>query len=255
MRLQGKYAVITGAGSGIGRASALLFAREGAGVMVSDINWEAAEATRHDIRQLGGQCRSVKCDVTRAEEVDELLQTTMDTFGRVDVLFNNAGVPMGATPTENVTETLWDTLMAVNVKGIFLACRAVIPIMKRQGSGVILNTSSTAAVRPRPGLTPYNASKGAVAVFTRSLALELAMFHIRVNAINPVAVDTPMLNEFIGAHTEQGILAGRQQFAETIPLGRLATPEDIAFAALYLASEEAALVTGVCLDVAGGRTI
>lgn len=255
MRLDGKYVIITGAGSGIGRASAMLFAREGASIIAVDINLESAETTARDIRQQGGKSRSVQCDVTKVSDIDALIETALQQFHQIDILFNNAGVAMAYTPTENVTEDLWDTIMSVNVKSIFLMCRAVIPIMKAQNSGVILNTSSTAAVRPRPGLTPYNASKGAVSVFTGSLALELAPFHIRVNAINPVAVDTPMLNEFIGTTSEQGIKSGRQQFADTIPLGRLAAAEDIAFAALYLASDEAALVTGICLDVAGGRTI
>ncbi|MDA8195358.1 MAG: glucose 1-dehydrogenase [Thermaerobacter sp.] len=255
MRLAGKHAIITGAGSGIGRASALLFAQEGASIVAADINLQSAEATARDIRQQGGKGRGVACDVTKASDIDALIETARQQFHQIDIVFNNAGVPMAFTPLEEVTEDLWDTIMAVNVKSLFLMCRAVIPIMKDQQSGVILNTSSTAAVRPRPGLTPYNASKGAVSVLTGSLALELAPFHIRVNAINPVAVDTPMLNEFIGAPSESGIQAGRQQFADTIPLGRLATPRDIAFAALYLASDEAALVTGTCLDVAGGRTV
>ena len=145
--------------------------------------------------------------------------------------------------------------MAINVKGVFLGCRAVIPIMKQQGGGVILNTASTAAVRPRPGLTAYNATKGAVLVLTRSLALELAPSKIRVNAINPVAGDTPMLAGFIGSQDPATVASGKKRFQETVPLGRLATPDDVAHAALFLCSDEASLITGAGLDVDGGRDV
>ncbi|MCY0899023.1 MAG: glucose 1-dehydrogenase [Firmicutes bacterium] len=255
MRLADKVAIITGAGSGIGRATSALLAREGAMVVAVDINKSQVDDTAQEILSAGGACVSAYCDVTNADDIQRVVDLTLKRYQKIDVLFNNAGMPMSFTPTEEVSLELWQAIMAVNVTGIFLGCRAVIPIMKSQRSGVILNTASTAAVRPRPGLTPYNASKGAVTVFTRSLALELAPYGIRVNAVNPVAVDTPMLNQFIGANRTGDPAQGRQQFEQSIPLGRLATPMDIAFAVLYLASEEAAMVTGVCLDVAGGRTI
>jgi 3-oxoacyl-[acyl-carrier protein] reductase len=255
VRLADKVAIITGAGSGIGRATSALLAREGAMVVAVDINKSQADDTAQEILSAGGACVSAYCDVTNADDIQRVVDLTLKRYQKIDVLFNNAGMPMSFTPTEEVSLELWQAIMAVNVTGIFLGCRAVIPIMKSQRSGVILNTASTAAVRPRPGLTPYNASKGAVTVFTRSLALELAPYGIRVNAVNPVAVDTPMLNQFIGANRTGDPTQGRQQFEQSIPLGRLATPMDIAFAVLYLASEEAAMVTGVCLDVAGGRTI
>lgn len=255
MRLKDKVAVITGAGSGFGRGTALLFAREGARVVVADRDEAAAEATAEAIRQAGGEAWAVRVDVTDPEAVETLVAGTAARYGRIDVLHNNAGVPMPFTPLEEVSLEQWERIFRVNVTGVFLGCRAVIPVMKRQGGGVILNTASTAAVRPRPGLAPYNASKGAVAVLTRTLALELAPYRIRVNAINPVAGDTPMLRGFIGADAGEAYEAGRRRFAESVPLGRLSTPEDVAYAALYLCSDEASLVTGVLLDVDGGRDV
>lgn len=255
MRLQQKVAVITGSGSGFGRGTAELFAQEGARVVVADIAGDKAEGVAQHIRHQGGEALAVTCDVTNLSDVEALMERALAEYGRIDILHNNAGIPMTFTPIEEVALDLWEKIMAVNLKSVFLGCRAVVPTMKQQGGGVILNTASTAAVRPRPGLTPYNASKGAVAVMTRSLALELAPFHIRVNAINPVAGDTPMLSGFIGAESAGGLEAGRERFRQTVPLGRLSIPEDIGYAALYLCSDEASLVTGVCLDVDGGRDV
>jgi 3-oxoacyl-[acyl-carrier protein] reductase len=254
-RLVGKIAVITGAGSGFGRGTAEVFAREGATVVVVDVNEATARETVDGIWAAGGQARAMACDVSRADQVQRVMEETQRGYGRIDILFNNAGIPMSFTPLEDVDEASWDRLMAINVKGVFLGCRAVIPIMKQQGGGVILNTASTAAVRPRPGLTAYNATKGAVLVLTRSLALELAPSKIRVNAINPVAGDTPMLAGFIGSQDPATVASGKKRFQETVPLGRLATPDDIAHAALFLCSDEASLITGVGLDVDGGRDV
>lgn len=254
-RLAGKIVVITGAGSGFGKGTAEVFAREGATVVVVDVNEATARETVDGIRAAGGQARAMACDVSRVDQVQRVMEETQREYGRIDILFNNAGIPMPFTPLEDVDEASWDRLMAINVKGVFLGCRAVIPIMKQQGGGVILNTASTAAVRPRPGLTAYNATKGAVLVLTRSLALELAPSKIRVNAINPVAGDTPMLAGFIGSQDPAAVAAGKKRFQETVPLGRLATPDDIAHAALFLCSDEASLITGVGLDVDGGRDV
>ncbi len=252
MRLENKVALITGAGSGIGRATAELFAREGASVAVVDLAREAGEQTVELIREYGGEASFVRADVSSAEDVKAMIGATVDRYGRLDVLYNNAGVPMGATPIEEVDDAFFDTLMAVNVRGVHLGCKHVVPVMKRQGGGVILNTASTAGIRPRPGLSAYAASKAAVIGLTKALALELAPFKIRVVSINPVATDTPMLPGFFGAADPQ---EARQRFIASIPLGRLNKPEDIAHAALYLASDEAFMVTGTAFEIDGGRDI
>lgn len=252
LRLAGKTAVITGAASGMGRAGAELFARHGAAVVVADLDGEGAERVAEAIREVGGRATAVRVDVTREEDARLMVETAVREFGRIDVLFNNAGIPMPFTPVEEVRLEDWQRIMDVNVKGVFLGCRAAVPHMKRQGGGVILSTASTAGIRPRPGLNAYCASKGAVIALTKSLALELAPWKIRVNCINPVATDTPMLNQFIGGGDLE---EGRRRFLETVPLGRLAQPEDIARAALFLASDEADLITGVALEVDGGRCV
>jgi 3-oxoacyl-[acyl-carrier protein] reductase len=252
MRLQEKVAIITGAASGMGKATAELFSQEGAAVVIADLPTSPGEQVAGEITRAGSKAVFVPVDVTDADQVTHMVQTTIDTFGTIDILYNNAGLPMAFTPIEEVTDAYYDKMMAVNLKGVFLGSRTVAPIMKKAGRGVILNTASTAGVRPRPGLNVYAASKGGVIAFTKSLALELAPFGIRVNAINPVATDTPMLNQFIGSG---GITEGREKFLSTIPLGRLAQPIDIAQAALFLASDEASLITGVDLEVDGGRCV
>ncbi len=251
-RLEGLVAVITGAGSGIGRAAAVEFAREGARVVAADLDGDAARATAELVRAQGGEAEGIAANVTRRAEVEAAVQLAVDRWGRLDVMFNNAGVPQSFTPFEETTDELWDRIFAVNVKGVFNGCQAAIPHMKRQGGGVILNTASTAGIRPRPGLTAYNASKGAVITLTKSLAGELAPHHIRVVSINPVATDTPMLPGFIGPGDEQ---EGRKRFIATIPMGRLNRPEDIARAAVYLASADAEMVTGTAFEIDGGRDI
>jgi 3-oxoacyl-[acyl-carrier protein] reductase len=250
-RLQGLVGVITGAGSGIGRASALAFAQEGASVVVADLNPAAAEETAHKIDASGELATPFTVDVTDAEQVGAMLQHATDRFGRLDVLFNNAGLPQGATPLEDSSDELFERIMAVNVRGVFNGCRAAIPRMKAQGGGVILNTASTAGIRPRPGLAIYNASKAAVISLTKTLALEVAPYRIRVVSICPVATDTPMLSTFLGPDTD----AARERFIGTIPWGRLNTPEDLARAAVFLASPEAEMVTGTAFEVDGGRDI
>jgi 3-oxoacyl-[acyl-carrier protein] reductase len=252
MRLQNQVAIITGAASGMGKATAELFAAEGAAVIVADLPGSAGDSVAADIVQSGGQAKFIPVDVTDPNQVENLVETVVREFGQVDIMYNNAGLPMKFTPIEEVSDAYYERMMAVNVKGVFLGCRAVAPHMKKRRKGVILSTASTSGVRPRPGLNVYAASKGAVIALTKSLALELAPYGIRVNCINPVATDTPMLNEFIG---DGDIEAGRANFLKSIPLGRLAQPLDIAQAALFLATDAASMITGVALEVDGGRCV
>ncbi len=252
MRLPNRVALITGAASGIGRASAVLFAREGAKVAVADIDETGGRQTVDLISREGGSAVFVKADVTKADDVERMIKASVDQLGKLDILFNNAGIGTAFTPLEQVDEALWERVMAINVKSIFLGCKYAAPVMKAQGGGVIINTASISGVRPRPGLTVYAASKGAVIVFTKAIAIEFAPYKIRVNCINPVVTDTAFITKTIEASQVE---AAKKGMLSTIPLGRLGEPEDMAFAALYLASDEAGLVTGVSLDVDGGRSI
>jgi 3-oxoacyl-[acyl-carrier protein] reductase len=254
-KLEGLVSVITGAGSGIGRCSALAFADEGASVVVADVQAATAEETAQQIRSRGGKAHAVKVDVTRYDQVERMIATAIDNFGRLDVLFNNAGLPQAFTPFEDSSDDLYNRIFDVNVKGVFYGCRAAIPHMKAQGGGVILNTASTAGIRPRPGLAVYNASKAAVITMTKSLAVELAPHRIRVVSICPVATDTPMLPSFIGVEQGADEAEGRKRFIGTIPWGRLNRPEDIAHAAVFLASSDAEMVTGTAFEVDGGRDV
>jgi 3-oxoacyl-[acyl-carrier protein] reductase len=252
MKLSNKVALITGSGSGIGRASAILFSQEGANISVADIDEKGGQQTVDLIKQKGGSAIFVQADVTRANDTERMIKTTADHYGKLDILFNNAGIGMPFMPIEQIEESLWHRIMDINVKGIFLGCKYAIPAMKRQGGGVIINTASISGVRPRPGLSAYSASKGAVILLTKSLAIELAPFKIRVNCINPVVVDTPFLEKNIDMSQLE---EAKKTMLSTIPLGRLCQPEDIAHAALYLASDESSMVTGLSLDVDGGRGI
>jgi len=252
-RLEGLVTVVTGAGSGIGAASALAFAREGAAVLVADLNGDSAERTASDIRAAGGAAEEIAIDVTSNEQVERMVQAAVDRFGKLDVLFNNAGVPQSFTSFEQSTDALYDRIFDVNVRGVFYGCRAAIPHMKKNGGGVILNTASTAGIRPRPGLAVYNASKAAVINLTKTLAVELAPHRIRVVSLCPVATDTPMLPGFIGATNDEA--AARQRFIATIPWGRLNRAEDLANAAVFLVSPEAEMVTGTAFEVDGGRDV
>jgi 3-oxoacyl-[acyl-carrier protein] reductase len=253
MRLEGRVAVVTGAGSGIGRATALLFAREGARVGVVDVRDEAAKETVREIEAAGGDALAIRADVSVGADNEAAVRETLQRWGRFDVFFANAGVPQWPTSVEDVDEATFDRIMAVNVKGVFLGVKAVVPVMKRERRGVILVTASTSAIRPRPRVQSYTASKGAVIAMVKSLALELAPSGIRVVAIAPVATDTPMLPTFMGRPAVDD--EGRARYVATIPLGRLNTPDDIARTALFLASDDAAMLTGTCVEVDGGRCV
>ena len=251
MRLASKVAIVTGAGSGFGEGIAKRYAREGAQVIVNDINEASAQRVADEIRASGGQAQSVPADVSKDADVAALVRRSMQTFGRLDIVVNNAGATHRNQPLLNVSEAEFDRIYAVNVKSLFLTARAAIPVMRRQGGGTIINIGSTAGIRPRPGLTWYNATKGAVNLMSRSMAVELAPDKIRVNVINPVAGETGLLADFMGEDTPEM----RAKFIATIPLGRLSLPSDIATAAVFLASDEASFITGACLEVDGGRCI
>jgi 3-oxoacyl-[acyl-carrier protein] reductase len=252
MRLPGKVAIITGGGSGIGRAAALLFSREGAKVSIADIDDKGGEETVTLVKSKGGEAFFVHTDVSIASDDENLIKVTKEKFGKLDILLNSAGIPQSSIPIGQVEESLWDRIYAVNVKSIFLTSKFAFPVMKETG-GSIINIASISGVRPRPGNLAYASSKAAAIMLTKALALELASNRIRVNCINPVATDTPMLNKFSpkSATAEEF----RKMATASIPLGRLATPDDIAYAALYLASDEASLLTGSSIDVDGGRGI
>ena len=248
MRLKDKTAIVTGAGSGFGKGIAMRFAKEGARVGVIDIN---AEAAREVASQIGNSAFAMEADVSIDGDVSRMVQEALDRWGQLDILVNNAGTTHRNQPMTEVTEEEYERIFAVNVKSIYLSARHVVPVMKKQGFGVILNVASTAGVRPRPGLVWYNTSKGAMMTATKAMAIELAGEKIRVNAINPVAGETGMLHLFMGEDTPEK----RAQFISSIPLGRLSLPEDMANAALFLCSDEAEMITGLCMEVDGGRCI
>ncbi len=246
-RLEGKTALVTGGASGFGLGIVETFAREGARVAVLDVNGEAAKRVADGIPG----AIAIGADVSKTADVNRAVEETVGALGSLDILVNNAGISHRNRPMLEVEEDEFDRVFAVNVKSIYLFARAAIPQMRRQGRGVIVNVGSTAGLRPRPGLTWYNGTKGAVHAMTKSMAIELAPDRIRVCALAPVAGDTPLLATFMGEDTPEK----RAAFKSTIPLGRLSRPEDIANAALFLASDEADLVTGVVLEVDGGRCI
>jgi 3-oxoacyl-[acyl-carrier protein] reductase len=247
-RLKDKVAVVTGAASGFGEGMAKRFAEEGARIVVADLNVKGAERVAGEI---GKAAIWVQTDVSQKFEFEEMVRATLGAFGRIDIMVNNAGHTHRNGDMLDVDETTFDLITAVNMKAIYHAAIAVVPIMEKQGGGVILTTASTAGLRPRPGLTWYNASKGWAITATKSMAVELAPKKIRVNCLCPVAGETGMLAQFMGEDTPEK----RAQFRASIPLGRLSTPLDIANAALWLVSDEAEFITGVALEVDGGRCI
>lgn len=253
MKLAERVAVVTGAGSGIGRAAALLFAREGARVAVVDLVEPGARETAAAIEREGGQALAIRADVSIGADNDAVVRATLARWGRLDVFYANAGVPQRPTSVEDVTEDAFDRIFAVNVKGVFLGAKHAAPVMKRQRRGVFLATASTSALRPRPRVQCYSASKGAVVSLVKSLALELAPYGVRALTIAPVATETPMLPAFSGKEVVDDELLAK--YLPTIPLGRLNTPEDVARTALFLVSDDAAMLTGTCVEVDGGRSV
>lgn len=248
MRLHGKTAIVTGAGSGFGAGIAAKFIAEGARVMVADINGGAAAEVA---KSLGDAAIAKTVDVGSAVSVNDMASTALTTFGKLDILINNAGITHLPMAMEDVTEDEFDRVANVNMKSVYLTAKALVPHMKSNGSGAILNVASTAGVSPRPRLNWYNASKGWMITATKAMAVELAPAGIRVNAINPVAGETPLLKSFMGEDTPEI----RAKFLSTIPLGRFSTPEDMANAACFLCSDEASMITGVAMEVDGGRCI
>jgi 3-oxoacyl-[acyl-carrier protein] reductase len=249
MRLKNQVAIVTGAASGFGAEIARSFVREGARVVIADLNEAGAKKVAAEI---GSAAVAIKCDVTLRADIDRAVSMANDHFGGVDIVVNNAGFTHKNQPFLNVDEATYDRCFDVNVKAIYHMINAVVPAMRAKKSGCIINIGSTAGLRPRPGLTWYNASKGAANLLSKSLAVELAGDNIRVNVICPVMGDTGMLGDFMGIPDTP---ENRARFIATIPMGRLSVPKDIANAAVFLASEEASFLTGLELPVDGGRTI
>ena len=250
MRLAGKVAIITGAGSGMGRASALLFAREGAKVVAADLNEETGQETVDSIKADGGEAVFVKVDVSNEEDVKKMVQTAVNHFGKLSILFNIAGCPQATKDFETIQNEEWDRIMAVNVKSIFYAAKYSLPELKKE-KGVILNVASVGGELPRPGSLAYATSKGAVINMTRALAVELAKYRIRVNCINPGPTDTPMMFKFIPQFNEEI----KNAIGSGTPLGSWVMPEDVANAGVFLASDEASKITGTALSVDSGIRI
>ena len=246
MRLQDKVAVVTGGASGFGAGIVRKFAEEGARVVVADLNVNGAHEIAAEVKGLG-----IQVDVADGASVAAMVDVTLGAYGRLDILVNNAGITHYPALLEEVTEQDFDKVFAVNCKSVFLTAQNIVPVMKKQGQGAILNVASTAGISPRPRLNWYNASKGWMNTATKAMAVELAPRGIRVNAINPVAGETPLLKVFMGEDTPEI----RAKFLSTIPIGRFSAPSDMGNAACFLCSDEASMVTGVCMEVDGGRCI
>jgi NAD(P)-dependent dehydrogenase (short-subunit alcohol dehydrogenase family) len=248
--LAGKVAFVTGAANGIGRAAALAFAREGASVAVADVSEQGNKDTARMIEESGGRALAVRCDVSRPEDVKAALDQAVGTFGRLDFAFNNAGVEQPITATAELTEKEWDRIVDINLRGVFLCMRHEIPVMLEQGGGVIVNTSSGAGVKGFAGQAAYCAAKHGVVGLTKAAALDYAKAKIRVNAVCPGIIETPMMDRFSG-----GTPAGRERVIAQEPVGRMGKPEEIAAAVVWLCSDAAAFVTGHAMVIDGGQTV
>ncbi|PSB24713.1 SDR family oxidoreductase [Chlorogloea sp. CCALA 695] len=246
----GKVAFVTGAANGIGRATALAFAREGASVAIADVLEQGNQETARLIEDIGGRAIAVKCDVTRPEDVKAALDKTIEAFGRLDFAFNNAGVKQKNTATAQIEEQEWDRIVNIDLRGVFLCMKYEIPLLLKQGGGAIVNTSSGAGVIGIKGGAAYTAAKHGVIGLTKSAALDYAAQNIRVNAVAPGYIDTPMMNRFTG-----GTAQGREQVIAQEPIGRMGQPEEIANAVVWLCSDAAAFVVGHVLVIDGGQTV
>jgi len=251
MRLEKKVAIVTGGGSGFGEGISKRFAAEGCQVIVNDINVDGGERVVSEIKSSGGQAAFVKGNVAVDADWASLLKATIDQFGHLDIVINNAGTTHRNKPMIEVTDEEFDLVYNVNVKGIYYSAKHIVPYFRKQGGGNFVTIASTSGLRPRPGLVWYSGSKGAAIIASQAMAVELAPDNIRVNVVNPVAGDTPLLSEFMGSDTPEI----REKFASVIPLGRFSQPRDIANACLYLASDEADFITGTCIEVDGGRCV
>jgi len=252
VRLNDKVAIVTGGGSGFGEGICKRFAQEGCKVVVNDINVEGGERVARELASTGASAKFVKGDVSKDADWAALVKATLDAYGVLNIVINNAGTTHRNQPMLDVTEEQFDRVYAVNVKSLYWSAKHCVPVFRKQGGGVFVTIASTAGVRPRPGLTWYNGSKGAAILASRTMAVELAPDKIRVNVVNPVAGETPLLAQFMGGADTPEM---RAKFIASVPLGRLSTPRDVANAVLYLASDEADFITGACIEVDGGRCV
>ncbi len=251
MRLESKVAIVTGGGSGFGEGIAKRFAEEGCKVIVADINADGGNRVVTEIKVAGGDAAFTSANVAKESDWTALLNFTTDTYDKLDIVINNAGTTHRNKPMVDVTDAEFDLVYAVNVKSLYYSAKAIVPYFRKQGGGSFVTIASTSGIRPRPGLVWYSGSKGAAIIASQAMAVELAPDKIRVNVVNPVAGDTPLLAEFMGSDTPDI----RAKFASVIPLGRFSQPRDIANACLYLSSDEADFITGACIEVDGGRCV
>jgi len=247
MDLLGKVAIVTGAGRGLGWAIAERLAKDGAKTVIAEIDWPSAKEKASALQQMKREALAVRVDVSQWADVQEMIKQVMNKFGRIDILVNNAGILGPYSPAEEYPEDLWDQVIAVNLKGAFLCCKAVIPIMKKQGSGNIVNIASVAGKEGNASMAPYSASKGGIIALTKTLGKELATGNVRVNAVSPALLETDMAKAMTPAQ--------RALLTSKIPMGRLGKPEEVAAVVKFLVSDEASFVTGQCYDISGGRSV
>jgi NAD(P)-dependent dehydrogenase (short-subunit alcohol dehydrogenase family) len=250
----GRVAFVTGAASGIGRATALAFARAGAGVVVADVSEQGGQETVRMIEEAGGRAIAIRCDVTRAEDVKAALDRTIETFGRLDAAFNNAGIEQAPKATADITEEEWDRIVGIDLRGMFLCMKYEIPLMLNQGGGAIVNTSSGAGVKGFRDQAAYVAAKHGVVGLTRAAALDYAAQHIRINAVCPGIIDTPMMDRF-GGGTPEGKEKELTSAAAAQPIGRAGKPEEVTETVLWLCSDTASFLVGAAIVVDGGQTV